>query len=112
MRTNMVVNQAELPEPLECPKCEQRSLIQQSINRYHCLSCRFHRDISQPDADGVLFFLLFVFLSVILAGYVVFAEEGYSPKPSEQFGSQASQTNESRTSPLSQPSHSLTLGRD
>lgn len=47
----------ETKDPLECPKCGKKVLVQQGSDRYRCLWCGFDRDLSEPEVGGILPFL-------------------------------------------------------
>lgn len=59
------------PTLLECPNCGKRALAQTSSERYECLWCNFHRDLSHRHGitrggrfDGGLFFFVAVAVCV------------------------------------------------
>lgn len=64
------------PVLCECPNCGRKALAQISSERYECLWCDFHRDLSRRHSvtptgriDGGAF--LFILISVIIGLLVV-----------------------------------------
>lgn len=60
----------------ECPKCGRHALTKVSSERYECLWCNFHRDLSHRRGiahtgrvDGGAFF--FILTSVIIGLFIV-----------------------------------------
>jgi hypothetical protein len=60
----------------ECPECGKRSLARINASRFHCLSCRFDRDVDQIDTtkkptDGGKVITGLMLLA--LSGFIVFS---------------------------------------
>jgi uncharacterized protein (DUF983 family) len=54
------------PQPLECPKCGKRVLVQQTVSRFKCLNCGFFSDISDEAQSGQVLLLVFVVIILLV----------------------------------------------
>lgn len=69
----MYIQPSELSHlnPMECPRCGRRAIVQNGASTYVCINCGFRRDVSSDSFDGFpgwLLFLCIVFGLVLLLG--------------------------------------------